>query len=71
MINHEQFTKLIEQNEMIIKLLAANTIQGKSFREQVKLLSDVGLQPIEISKITGKDVNSIRVTKTRIKKKNG
>lgn len=69
MIGNEYFEKLLKQNEMIVKLLAANAIQGKNFREQVKLLSDVGLSPTEISEIIGKDVNTIRVTKTLMKKK--
>lgn len=61
--------KLFEKIERITKLLAATAVQGKSFREQVKLLSDVGLTPSEISEITGKDVNTISVTKTLMKKK--
>jgi hypothetical protein len=49
--------------------LAANVIEGKSRKEQVGLLSDVGLQPSEIAEITGKSANLIRVTKTGLKKK--
>jgi DNA-binding CsgD family transcriptional regulator len=69
MISNEYFEKLLEQNRVMIKLLAANAIQGKSFREQIKLLSEVGLTPTEISGITGKSVNTINVTKTLMKKK--
>ena len=61
--------KLFEKLDKITKLLAANVIQGKSLREQVRLLSDVGLQPSEIAEITGKSANLIRVTKAGLKKK--
>jgi len=61
--------KLLEKLDKITKLLAANIIQGKSLREQVKLLSDVGLQPSEIAEITGKSANLIRVTKAGLEKK--
>jgi len=72
MLNESQFEKLEKQNEMIIRLLAAIAIQGKNLNEQVKLLSDVGLQPLEIATILGKKPNLIRVTKSSIKrKKNG
>lgn len=61
--------KLFEKLDVIIKLLAANVIEGKNLKEQVKLLSEVGLQPAEIAEITGKTANLIRVTKTGLKKK--
>lgn len=71
MISEEQFEKLREQNDMIIKLLAAIAIEGKNLNEQVRLLSDVGLTPSEIANILGKKSNLIRVTKSGLKKKNG
>lgn len=71
MINNEHFERLFKQNEKVIKLLAAIAIQDKNFREQIQLLSDVGLSSVEISEIIGKDVNTIRVTKTLMKQKNG
>ena len=69
MVSEEQFEKLHKQNEKIIKLLAAIAIKEKDFRGQIQLLSDVGLSPAEISEIIGKDVNTIRVTKTLMKKR--
>jgi len=63
------FKEMNEKLDMMSKLLAAVAIQGKTFREQVQLLSDVGLGPSEISKIIGKDVNTIKVTKSLMKKK--
>ncbi len=61
--------KLFEKLDVIIKLLAANVIAGKKLKEQVKLLTEVGLQPSEIANVTGKTANLIRVTKTGLKKK--
>jgi hypothetical protein len=60
--------KLFEKLEKITKLLAMTAVQGKNFREQVKILSDLGLTPSEIAEITGKTVNTISVTKNLIKK---
>ncbi len=63
--------KLFEEIGTIKRLLGAIAIKDKNLREQVKLLSDAGLQPIEIADITGKSPNLISVTKTGLKKKNG
>ena len=63
--------KLFEEMNVIKRLLAAVAIKDKNFREQVKLLSDAGLQPSEISDITGKSANLVSVTKSELKKKNG
>ena len=61
---------LFEKLDRITKLLGTLAIQGKSFKEQVKLLSDAGLSPSEIAEVTGKTANQVRVTKTGLKKKN-
>lgn len=63
--------KLFEELNVIKRLLAATAIKDKNFREQVKLLSDAGLQPSEIADITGKSSNLVNVTKHSLKKKNG
>lgn len=59
--------KLFDKLERITKLLAMMAIPGKSFREQVKLLSEQGLQPAEIAEITGKTSNLVSVTKSSLK----
>ena len=69
MIGNDYSERLLMQNEKIIKLLAAIAIQGKSFRERIQLLSDVGLSPTQISEIIGKNVNTINVTKSLMKRK--
>ena len=66
-----QFKEINIKLGRIIKLLAANAIQGKNFREQIQLLTDVGFGPSEISIIINKDVGTIKTTKTLMKKKNG
>ena len=73
MMSESQFEKLEKQNEIIIRLLAAIAISGKNLNEQVLLLTNVGLTPIEIANILGKSPNLISVTKRllRKKKKNG
>jgi len=71
MISEEQFERLANQNEIMIKLLAAIAIEGKNLNQQVRLLSDVGLTPAQIADILGKSSNLIRVTKSGLKKKNG
>lgn len=63
--------KLFEKLDRITKLLAALAIKDKGLKDQVKLLSEAGLQPSEIAEMTGKSANLIRVTKFELKKKNG
>lgn len=59
---------LFQELNVIKRLLGAIAIKDKSFREQVKLLTDAGLQPSEISDITGKSANFVNVTKHSLKK---
>jgi hypothetical protein len=61
--------KLFDKLDKMTKLLAIMAISGKSFKEQVKLLSEQGLQPAEIAEITGKTANFVRVTKSGLKQK--
>lgn len=63
--------KLFDELNVIKRLLAATAIKDKNFREQVKLLSDAGLSPTEISDITGKNTNLVNVTKHSLKKNDG
>jgi len=59
---------VIEKLNMLIKLTAANVIKDKEFKEQVRLLSSVGLQPKEIADILDKTPNHIRVIVFSLKK---
>ena len=60
--------RLFEEMNTIKRLLGAIAIKDKSFRDQVKLLTDAGLQPSEIADITGKSSNFVNVTKHGLKK---
>ena len=60
--------RIVEKLNILVKLNAANVIQGKDFKEQVRLLSSVGLQPKEIGDILGKTANNVRVTLSYIRK---
>lgn len=53
----------------ITKLLALNVVKGRPFQEQVKLLYDIGMTPMEIAECLGKTANNIRVAVHTIKKK--
>lgn len=66
MSNNKQ-DPIIEKLDQIAKLLSALVVQDKTFREQVRLLSDVGFGPTEIARIIGKDVNTVKVTKSLMK----
>lgn len=71
-MDNKQYKRLDEHLSRISKLLGVIAIQGKSFREQVQLLSEAGLGPTDIARIIGKDVNTIKVTKSLMRrKKNG
>ncbi len=63
--------KLFEKLDKISKILAIGAMKDKEFREQIKILSEIGFSASEIAEITGKNVNTVNVTKTLMKKKNG
>ena len=63
--NEEILTKL----DVLVKLTAAQVVNGKSFQEQVRLLNSVGLKPKEIADILGKSPNHISVALNYLKKK--
>lgn len=67
----DEMRMMIDRLDILIKLTAANVIQGKDFKEQVWLLSSVGLQPKEIADILGKTPNNVRVTLSAIRKAKG
>lgn len=54
--------------EIITKLLGAQLIAGKDYREQVQLLTAVGVSIKEIAELTGKTENNVTVTLHLIKK---
>lgn len=54
--------------DLVIKLLAYGLIKDKEYRDQVSILSNIGLQPKEIAVILGKTANNVNVTLSLIRK---
>lgn len=66
----EELLKSIDQKlEMVTKLLALQVAKGRTFMEQIELLSNAGLSPVQIASCLGKTPNNIRVQLHFIKKK--
>jgi DNA-directed RNA polymerase specialized sigma24 family protein len=51
------------------KLLALDVVKGRPFQEQIKILHELGMQPMEIADCLGKTSNNVRVAIHSIKKK--
>lgn len=58
----EDLLKSIDERlHTITKLLALDVVKGRPFKDQVKLLYDLGMQPSEIADCLGKTANNVRV----------
>ena len=64
----EQFEKIIERIDTLIRLTALNILRDKKPKEQVKILFGMGLKPIEIARVIDKSQNYVNVTLHRIRK---
>lgn len=62
-------TQILEKLDILIRISATQIIEGKDFRDQVRILSSIGLKPKEIGDILGKSANNISVTLNLMKKK--
>jgi DNA-binding NarL/FixJ family response regulator len=60
---------IIERLDRLTKLVTVGVIAGKPQREQIELLSKVGLQPKEIAELLGTTANTVSVSLTAIRKK--
>ena len=58
-----------EKLDMMIKLLSLDVAKGRTFSEQVKLLNQIGMSPIEIATCLGKTSNNVRVALYEVRKK--
>lgn len=67
-MDDKQFLILTKNLEVITKLLGTQIIKDMEFREQVLLLSSVGMRFKEIAELTGKTENNVKVTLHLIKK---
>jgi hypothetical protein len=63
-----QFEQISDKLDIIIKLLAAGVVSGKSLTEQVEYLSLVGMTPSQIASTLGKPINSITGITARLRK---
>lgn len=63
--------EIIRKLDLLVKLTALSVTRGREFRDQVKMLSDIGLGPKEIAELLGKTANTISVTLHLMKKKGG
>jgi DNA-directed RNA polymerase specialized sigma24 family protein len=61
--------EVLKKLDILVKLTAANIVQqNKNFKEQVRLLSAVGMQPKEIAELLNKTPNNVSVTLSAIRK---
>jgi len=67
-LNDEQFAAITTRLDAITRLLAMSTIEGKQLKQQVSLLSSIGMQPREIADVLGKTSNHIRVLLHELRK---
>lgn len=61
-------SEILEKLDMLIKITAVGALRGREFREQVKLLNDMGFKPKHIASILGKSPNHISVILFGLKK---
>jgi len=57
----EKENEIIDKLSLLVKLTAATVVDGKDFKQQVRLLTAVGLKPKEIGDILGKSANNVSV----------
>lgn len=67
-MNDEVGYRIIEKLNLLVKLSALNFLRDKEFKEQVRVLSDIGLQPKEIAGLLGKTANHVRVTLSTLRR---
>ncbi|WGM88529.1 MAG: hypothetical protein NUK63_06290 [Candidatus Bathyarchaeum tardum] len=65
----KQFKILSAKLDTLIRITAINALADKNLTEQVKILSDIGLQPRSIANILGTDNATVSTLKNRLKKK--
>jgi len=68
-MNDEIEYRIIDRLNILIKLSALNILNDKEFKEQVRILSNIGLKPKEMAEILGKTPNNVRVMLSYVRKK--
>lgn len=69
MMSKEQFERLMDKLDALIKMTAVNVSQGKTIAEVALLLSDFGFQNKEIATILGTTPHYIGTVKYEAEKK--
>lgn len=67
-MNDDQFQQLTEKIDILIKIIAASSLGDKDPKEKIKILSGLGLKPVEISRVIDKTQNYVNVALFRIRK---
>jgi len=70
-VEDEELKELSGKLETVIRLLAIEVTRGRDLRDQIKLLSQAGLKPMEIAEVLGKTPNAVRVALFGIRRKRG
>lgn len=60
---------LVSRVDVLIRLVRAGLIEGKTQREQIELLSRAGLKPKEIAETIDTTPNTVRVELSAMKKR--
>jgi DNA-binding CsgD family transcriptional regulator len=64
----EEAADLSKKLDLVIRLLAVNLVNGKSQREQIRLLSIAGIGPKEIADLLGTTSNTVNVALSGLRK---
>ena len=65
----EQLDIISQKLDVIIKLLANRSIEGKNFDEKITTLTNLGFDNATISDITGAKSSTIKTRKSQLKSK--
>ena len=65
----EHTDELARRIDMLTRLLAINLVNGKSQKEQIRLLSVAGMGPKEIADLLGTTSNTVNVALSALRKK--
>jgi len=65
----EKLDILTKKIDMIIKLLAIQCIEGKSFDDKIMLLTNIGFENSLIGEVLGAKATTIKTRKSQLKSK--
>jgi hypothetical protein len=71
LMSNEQFEKMMNRLDTLIKITAINAFQGKSISDVVRILSDLGFQNRDIAMILGTTNAYVANVKYEIKRQRG